>query len=195
MDTTHNRHPAEAPIWLCDLTNHLEVQALIAELDRHRLGQGILHLHLAPPRGTASRAREIPVSTKQQALGCPAPPPLRSEPAPLGLNCLQGRSAARVAAANIVYDVCLDLISWATSHGITYSLENPARSLFWIPRVQNLLLAPGATDLLLDHCMFGGGRAKAQRWRTSLPALLPIAKRCDKQHAHAAWGFRKGGDR
>ena len=47
-------------------------------------------LHAAPPCGTCSRARSIPIPLAQRLRGAPAPVPLRSDAFPAGLPDLSG---------------------------------------------------------------------------------------------------------
>ena len=56
----------------------------------------LLHSFCAPC-GTASRAREIPLSAKDKAAGMHEPKPLRSDAAPDGIAGLVGIEAERVA--------------------------------------------------------------------------------------------------
>eukprot|EP00974_Lingulodinium_polyedra_P107091 10367277-Lingulodinium_polyedra.AAC.1 len=101
---------------------------------------------MAPPCGTASRARGIPVAASARAQGVPAPPPLRSALHPLGLPGLDARAQTRVEKANDVYRQCARVAQFARERGITFSIENPVRSYFWdIPFVRELLKYPDAT--------------------------------------------------
>ena len=60
---------------------------------------------MAPPCGTSSKAREIPLSAAQRASGCPLPKPLRSARFPRGFPWLNGSDKIRVDAANRIYDL------------------------------------------------------------------------------------------
>ena len=75
-------------------------------------------VHFAPPCGTASRARELPVG----------PPPLRDARRPWGLPGLVGADAARVQAANALYAFTVRAATACAQQGKFYTIENPDRS-------------------------------------------------------------------
>ena len=56
------------------------------------------HFHAAPPCGTASRARDVPLSGEQHG-----PPPLRSEEFPMGFPWIKGIWRDKVDSANSIY--------------------------------------------------------------------------------------------
>ncbi|CAL1128793.1 unnamed protein product [Cladocopium goreaui] len=58
---------------------------------------------LAPPCGTASRAREIPLPKRHKLRKGMQPVPLRSEAEPMGLSSLRGVAKIKVLAANKLY--------------------------------------------------------------------------------------------
>lgn len=83
----------KCPIVKLDLTKE-SGQTLLWEILRR---PNVCGVHLAPPCGTASRAREIPRSQG------PNPLPLRSEAFPDGLPSLKGLDYKRVLSANSLY--------------------------------------------------------------------------------------------
>ena len=145
------------------------------------------YLHIAPPCGTASRAREKPISAALRAQGIPSPKPLRSESCPLGLPGLQGLDRARVESANAIYLWMVKLVLAADALGIWWSIEHPRRSLLWhIPAVYRLYA--GSWQLHYQACMHGGGRDKWSTWISNVPELMQLALACSKDHSHLSWG-------
>ena len=94
-------HDPKAPMTLLDLTDPHQ-QDILVDLLHSRLPD---YIHLGMPCGTASRAREKPVSAHQRSLGAPNPNPLRSAEYPLGLPHINPETTAgiRLAKANILY--------------------------------------------------------------------------------------------
>ena len=116
---------------------------LTAAADPDALRRLLLHpqlrwVHFAPPCGTASRAREIPMKNSEKH----GSPPLRSELFPLGLPGLEvtrPRDFARVQAANELYRLTAELAAACIEKGIAVSVENPRDSLmWWVPAMRTL---------------------------------------------------------
>ena len=91
----------------------------------------VRYVHMAPPCGTSSRARNRPVSQYLKDQGAFEPKPLRSAACPMGLPGLDKVDMERVSKANILYDLCADVATWAAANGVFFSIENPASSFFW----------------------------------------------------------------
>ena len=161
-----------------DLTSQHD-QALLLDLIRHQ--QPFL-VWMAPPCGTASRAKNIPVHNKSgQAFSCP----LRSDDFPDGLPDLSGINLDRVLHANSLYELCDRLAALCDLIGIYWVLENPYDSYFW---TSSWIYARhnSFTKFMFHNCMFGGARPK----RTGLLAnfdLSALAIQCDGNHEHAPW--------
>ena len=82
---------------------------------------------LAPPCGTASRARDIPAYSNGKRIAHP----LRSGQHPDGLPSLQGHDLARVTSANSLYAFAAAVAGMCSQHGVPWLIENPARSYMW----------------------------------------------------------------
>ena len=130
-------------------------------------------MHIAPPCGTASRAREIPLSRGR------GPQPLRNDLWPLGLPGLNKADQARVDSANAIYvraaNFCLWLREQAAQHGLPshFCVENPLRSYMWmIPEF--VRLKPQCLHIAYDVCMHGGDRDKHQMLWTSMGELQAL---------------------
>ena len=83
------------------------------------IAQGrVEYVHMGPPCGTASRAREKRVPKWLRDRGAPDPQPLRSNHWPRGLPALANRPVdlAKVRTANAIYDFCVN-VAWRALSG------------------------------------------------------------------------------
>ena len=96
----------------------------------------LLGIHLGLPCGTASLARERPVSEALRAQGAPNPPPLRSAMFPLGLPNLSEYHRAKVDSANLLYKLAIEIILFCRRRQVIVSVENPANSWLWAALVK-----------------------------------------------------------
>ena len=101
-----------AAILMLNLNTSADQAALIRLSSRPSL----VYVHLAPPCGTSSRAREVPLRH------CRGPAPLRSEAHPAGLPGLFARDLHRVDTAKV--DICIQ-------KNVAWSVDNPRNSLMW----------------------------------------------------------------
>jgi len=107
---------------------------------------------LAPPCGTASRARSIPVHNKY---GKSFAESLRSDTFPDGLPSLENIDLDRVLAANTLYELCENVCRLCDSLQIQWIIENPCDSFFWYTswisqRHQDF------PKILFHNCIYGG---------------------------------------
>ena len=110
---------------------------LVRQEDRDRFWsilkcEDVVFVHLAPPCGTSTRARDIRRKKKD---GTPAdidPQPLRSEEFPLGLPNLPVRDLERVQKANNMYEFAAGVSVYCELHGIAWMVENPDSSYMWL---------------------------------------------------------------
>ena len=129
----------------------------------------LVYVHLAPPCGTASRAREIRRSKHD-------PKPARSEAFP---DCVPDLSRTdpvlhkRVMLANALYRLTGEL--FREVHRKTSYLRTPPTHL---PCLQSVF----------DHCQYGGLKPKSTLLKHNMPNLSRLNQRCDGSHQHAAWG-------
>ena len=156
----HTTKRSTGLITILDLTKEEDLNFLLdflkAELNV------LVYIHLAPPCGTASAARGIPVP------GCPQemqPAPLRTKEFPDGLPGLTGLNLLKVEKANALYRATSIIVQFCVLHGILVSIENPLNSLFWLtkPMVELFELCEGYR-IVFDSCMMGGQRDKATLW-------------------------------
>ena len=148
----------------------------------------LIGVHLAPPCGTASRAREI---VRRSG---PSPPPLRSERWPDGFPWLRGLNRDRVKSANVLYDLTGQIVRHCIDIGVIVSVENPARSHFWetshfskhVKHLEDKLF-----KTFFHHCMHGSSRRKHTLLLHNCRSLCKLAILCDGSHAHEKWGFNQ----
>ena len=168
-----------------DLNDPSQFEALVEfiRLEKHR----IVWVHFAPSCGTASRARERPLRSWERK-GYRVPKPLRSDQFPLGVPGLKGIDKHRTETANITYSQTAILAMMWHGWGITISIENPLRSIFWlVPDVVKMLSTIGGYETVFDHCCHGGLRDKSTMWWSNRDWFLSLSQRCDKSHNHAKW--------
>ena len=146
----------------------------------------VLYVHLAPPCGTASAARQIK----------PGPPPLRSVIFPMGLPHLNFVQSTRVRKANFLYAWTCKIVLMLDSRGIGWSIENPASSLMWItdPFTDLVQALPHFVAFSFHTCMFGAPRKKDTAIWTSVAQLRThLERKCDDKHPHLKWGRTQTG--
>ncbi|CAE7801527.1 SLC24A2 [Symbiodinium sp. CCMP2592] len=136
-------------------------------------------VHMAPPCGTASRARECG----------PGPKPLRSVRHVRGLPGLPPVEQARVDSANTIYDSMAAFCDWllhAMPH-VPFSVENPLHSYLWqLPRWAELVAKH--SFVTFDSCRHGSQRKKATALLTNSELLHCLSGPCPGCSSHLPWG-------
>lgn len=182
----HNVSKAcKAPLIRLDLTKEHGQQILFEVLRR----KNVMGVHLAPPCGTSSRAREI------RRRGRFNPPPLRTERHPDGKPGLKGVHLKRVLLANQLYALTGRIVRFCIEHHISVSVENPARSHMWATRSFLDELGSARHTLLetrFHHCMMGSSRKKHTLLLHNNPHLKALQILCDNSHTHEPWGYNQG---
>ena len=166
------------PVTLLDLTKSSDLQYLLNFIETEK--DNILLIHMAPPCGTASAARNRRRKHLEEA-GFVLPVPLRSKEYPMGLPTLKGLDLDKVTAANSLYDATAKIAMHSIGLNLTVSIENPQNSLlFWLtdPIRELLQWHPGNFNVL-DSCMMGGDRDKATAWWCSDDLCDSLNLRCD----------------
>ena len=147
IDWLGNEHKPGIPILHKDLTDQKQVYQVIRMLERAS------YVHMAPPCGTASRARERWVKTKD---GRPCPRPLRSARYPLGLPFLREYEQAKVDSANKIYEAMSLFMKGCHKRNIPFTIENPKNSYFWyIPVIEHTMNEIQTIEVDLQACMYG----------------------------------------
>ena len=168
-----------APILQLDLLKP-ECLAFVENIIRE---EACIYVHFAPPCGTASRARFI------QRKGRYNPPVLRTDAFPNGITGLSPTNAAKVAAANKLYEITQRLCRLCHDLGVLYSVENPARSFMWYTtHFANFLKEVPHFCTYFHHCMYGSARRKHTCLIHNIAAVKDMALLCNNEHAHEPWG-------
>ena len=165
---------ARAPIVTLDLCLPGSLSILLDLINR----DCVAGIHLAPPCGTSSRARELPKG----------PPPLRSMEFPDGLPSLSGLDALRVSQANELYRVTALIYTICCRKGILCMIENPRRSHFWATKDIAALGGEYSLYASCHRCMMGSKRRKATLLLANFPRVCLLRLLCDGGHEHEPWG-------
>ena len=181
VDHSHNRFHPLAHICTLDLTEDSSWEFL-EYVVRH---YPVCFVHVAPPCGTCSRAREINLgpSTSQ-------PRPLRSEQYPHGIPGLTEEENKRVDAANRIYSRMSKFLILCSQHQIHWSIENPARSLLWLTDWLQPLIALGAF-YNFTACAWGSTRPTKKSFLSSLPDMCRLQASCPGNHEHEPYGRKR----
>ena len=148
-------------------------------LERTCLSCEIAWVHMAPPCGTASRARECG----------PGPKPLRSMQHVRGLPGLSSVDQARVESANAIYDHMAAFCKFLALRlpQVPFSVENPVHSYLWqLPAWSDL--AAKHSVVTFDSCRHGSQRKKATALLTNSEALHSLSGPCPGCSNHLSVG-------
>ena len=172
-------------ILILDLTVDSQLQLLLdllrAEKDK------LLMVFIAPPCGTASRARGRPIKSSLLK-GRRAPVPLRTDAQPDGKDGLSKTDKLKTELANQLYDAIATLVLFVHSLGVCVVVENPKNSLYWATSFSRRYL-----DTVLGfwtdfhNCCHGGTRDKLTRFWCNKQWMAPLQIFCDNSHAHESW--------
>ena len=148
-------------------------------LERTCLACAVAWVHMAPPCGTASRARECG----------PGPKPLRSMQHVRGLPGLSSVDQARVESANAIYDHMAAFCKFLALRlpQVPFSVENPLHSYLWQLPVWSDLAAKHSV-VTFDSCRHGSQRKKATALLTNSESLHSLSGPCPGCSKHLLWG-------
>ena len=181
----HSSSRTSGPVTLLDLTKADDLEFLKNFIIPER--QNIIYIHMAPPCGTCSAARNKR-HRDLEAAGYVLPQPVRSRAFPMGLPTNRGLDAAKVAAANTLYYATLEIAKLCLQYDIMFSLENPENSLFWeTDPIQELFRLCNGYHNVFQSCMMVGDRDKRTKWWSSKPNFNAFNVTCDNNHEHKAW--------
>ena len=172
-------------IMTLDLTNPAQLQLLLDIIDAEK--DKLLLVFIAPPCGTASRARGRPIKASLLK-GRKAPQPLRSDAKPDGKDNLTGTDKLKTELANQLYEAVAKIVLLANNLDVCAVVENPANSLYWKTSAARLFL-----DVIPGHfidfhnCSHGGARDKLTKFWSNKPWMGPLAILCDGSHKHESW--------
>ena len=171
---------SHASVIALDLTKS-EHQTLVLDWIKH---ERTVAVFMAPPCGTCSLARSIPIENDPNA-----PRPLRSVSQPDGLMNLSEVERLRVSQANILYYFCQQVFDLCTHLNKPCMLENPLNSLFWLTTPWKEL-ETSSKVVYQSHqaCAYGGKRPKWTLLAANFPQVQMVNLICDNSHPHEAWG-------
>ena len=173
------------PTQLLDLTSpeHQDAPCEIIVDNASRLQ----HIHIAPPCGTCSAARERPIPGFAEA-GLASPVPLGDAENPMRLPHLPGTDLIRVTQANCLYTFVCRLVRLAKSLGIAVSIENPGNSWMWcLPPFLELFAEVSGETVYFHACMRGGSRDKLTCFWCTDDRFNELSAACSKDHKHESW--------
>ena len=181
----HTERSCGIDVMVLDLSGESELQLLLdivgAEQDR------ILMVFIAPPCGTASRARSRPIKSSLLK-GRKQPVPLRSDDQPDGLDNLTGLDKIKTELANQLYEAVTKIVLLADSLDLCVVVENPANSLYWKTTfAQKFFNNMQGHQIDFHNCCHGGSRDKLTKFWSNKEWLLPLQMRCDGSHVHQSW--------
>lgn len=181
----HKRVRNAGRVLLVDLTTP-EGQSLCWEWIKSPSCAGVF---CAPPCGTCSRARGIPV-TLPNGYQVAGPQPLRSDLMPDGLPSMSYLNRCRVRSANTLYKFITEVVQHCLAHDLLVVIENPRSSLYW----RTSFFAPIRKKLHFtahQACAYGSDRPKWTVLAHNTRTISDICKVCpgvSKSHHHKPWG-------
>ena len=183
IDHMVDKRRVKAPVAKVDLAHH-DGQSTVLSWIRDGKVDAVM---LAPPCGTSSRAREIPLPKHCRLRKGMQPVPLRSDKWPDGLPHLRGVAKLKVKTANKLYKFSMKVIKLCILMGIPVICENPKRSLMWL--TEPFSERPEQCNFQYIHaCMYGSSRRKSTAFLMNFSAGN-LQTECDGLHTHLPWGM------
>ena len=140
----------------------------------------VIGVWLAPPCGTASKAREIDNG---------GPPPLRSDLQPDGLDGLCQQDWDRVQKANCLYHLTTLVADYCFDNGLFFFIENPLSSIYWktsffrsMRRLEDVIFRSHVA------CAYGSMMPKRTMLASNVQEVSMICHQCHGNHRHLKWG-------
>ena len=186
----HKRQKSSGRILVADLTTATG-QAICRQWFSSPNCVGIF---AAPPCGTCSRARGIPVKLPD-GIWVPGPKPLRTDAKPDGVDTLTPLEQTRVNSANSLYAFITELSLACLASSKIVCIENPRSSLYW--RTSFFLpLAKKLAFTVHQACAYGSSRPKWTLLAHNTKTLHKLNNLCPgigPHHKHKPWGLTNGG--
>ena len=181
-----------APVVSLDLTTKSGQSILMEILS----SKGLVAVHFGLPCGTASKARDRPISQELQRKGVPSPAPLRSADYPLGIPGISGVNKLKVEKANELYRFTLCILAFLEGRKVAVSIENPFGSYLWAALVkltmehskQAMALYNRLEMVRFHSCCHGSKRRKDTGWLSTPGVFKPLYAVCANDHTHEPWG-------
>ena len=166
----------KAPIVTLDLLTSEGMRLLWHYLANDR----VIGVWMAPPCGTASKAREIDNG---------GPPPLRSDLQADGLDNLSPQDQERVSKANTLYLITTQVADYCFDTGLFFFIENPFSSIYWktsffrsMKRLDEVIFQSHVA------CAYGSMRPKRTLLASNVQEVTMICHKCPGNHRHLKWG-------
>ena len=163
FDKTSKRSEGQSVLEF-DLSKKDEVDSLLSFIKAN--ADRIALIHMAPPCGTASRARGKRLHFLR-ALNIKEPRPLRDDQHPDGYPWLKGTDKMRTESANLIYESTVLIARTAISFHIAITLENPTNSLMWktSPFQQLFVSVPQLKFVTFHNCAHWGQQRQIDKPR------------------------------
>ncbi len=119
-----------------------------------------MYIHLAPPCGTYTRAREIPIAQWKLDLwpGMPNPQPRRTDESPARppAESMSKTDAIKVEKGNIIANFCAEIARYCIDSNKLFSIENPTRStILEMIDMKKTTENPAVAKIDFAACMWG----------------------------------------
>ena len=197
VDWKGNKDTTEVPCLWIDLSSDYGQKEFWDLLVKHK--NRLKLVWMGPPCGTATRAREIRVTTPNENGEIIDPKPLRSDDHPDGLPDLGGKAKENVDKANTIYWFCVKVALWCDEMNVAWVIENPRNSHMWetkgFRRLRDLKwkakLKRAYARYYFHNCMHGGPRPKRSALLAAGIDLSDMELECDGKHQHRPWGWHK----
>ena len=176
VDHKQNRFHSFAKVCNLSLTEQSTWDYLEGVVRDHHVD----YVHIAPPCGTCSAARQIQTAPSD-------PKPLRSEQYPMGLPNLTSADANRVRAANAIYIGMAAFVTFLTALKVLWSIENPGNSWLWKLPCMVPIVKLGSF-YLFDACVYGGERKTLKCFLSNIKSFVHLCQRCNGGHPHKPFG-------
>ena len=183
IDHLVDKRRVKGPVAKVDLSKKAGQDTVIKWIQERKI-DGVM---LAPPCGTLSRGREIPLPKKLRWRCGMQPEPLRSDAWPNGLPHLKGIAQLKVKAANKLYAFTGRVIKACMDANIPFICENPRRSLMWNTDAF-CDLPEGCLFQCIHACMYVSKRRKSTALLMNFTAEN-LKKECGNSHEHLPWGM------
>ena len=191
VSVDHEVDAPYAPVVTLDLTTKSGQDILKEILSSKRL----VAVHFGLPCGTASKARDRPISQELQNRGVPSPAPLRSADYPLGIPGISGVNKMKVDKANELYRFTLCMLVFLDNR-VAVSIENPFGSYLWAALVKltmehsrKAMTLYNKLEMVRFHsCCHGSRRRKDTGWLSTPDVFKPLYAVCANDHPHEPWG-------
>ena len=181
VDCKRNRHKPRCKVVSLDLAEDhaCDVLKYIVETCQ------VAAVHFAPPCGTCSKARGIPMPD-----GSPGPQPVRSNEFLMGIPGIPEMDQIKVDAANRLYLRMGLFIQWLHERGVAWVVENPTNSFLWELPYFSFAVEHG----VFAHChacAFGGTRPKKTSFLSNKQNIAMMQLQCEDvaPHEHEPWGY------